>query len=525
MTLNIATQTSSPHAEQFEQRKFTRRDDLTTAIRFQLAIDALNGKWGTVTELAKENNVSRTFIYSLCSILKNVGEFLFGESGTLSSCTLALGNTIGAILSLRLEGGNSLGSIATIMGRMGYSFTSVGFISQTLSRMGALLPMTISTINGARQYIVFASDEIFSKTTPILITVDPCSSAIVRMELSDSRKAEDWKKHFKEINVNGFHSQLTVSDDAPGIIAAHKAVMGEAIRQSDTYHGIAHRLGNWTNRLEITAYKAIRLEYVCEQKFNSARSEQAQEKCMAAYLKAIETANKAIALYDNFNDLYLNLVGELNLFDRHGVLRLHPQVEETITHILMRMKALKHPKIEKAVNQIERALPDLLHYFDVAGPIVYELQKLLISDACLKEFFLAWQWNKAVVKAKKKGRKNQARKRQQDHLDNAEYLCPPELKNIQSEIYSKLDKIVQSSAMVECINSIVRPFLNTTKNQVTQEQLNLIMFYHNHRQYREGKRKHKTPMELLTGKEQTDDWISMIFDILREKDPELLQAA
>mgnify|MGYP000435172406 CR=1 FL=1 len=525
MTLNTATQTSSPLVELFDQRKFTRRDDLTTAIRFQLAIDALNGKWGTVTELAKENNVSRAFIYSLCSVLKSAGEYLFGESGALPSCALALEQTIGAILSFRLEGGNSLGSIATIMDRMGYLFTSVGFISQTLSRIGALLPMTISTISGLQQYIVFASDEIFSKTTPILITVDPCSSAIVRMELSDSRKTEDWKKHFKEINVNGFYSRLTVSDDAPGIIAAHNAVMGEAIRQSDTYHGIAHRLGNWTNRLERTAYKAIRLEHVCEQKFNSAKSEQALEKCMVAYLRAIEAADKAIALYDNFYGLYLNLIGELNLFDRHGVLRLHPQVEETITHILTRMKALKHSKIEKAVSQIERALPDLLHYFDVAKPIIYELQKLPISDACLKEFFLAWQWNKAVIKAKKKGRKNQARKHQQDHLDNAEYLCPPELKNIHAEVYSKLDEIVQGSAMVECINSIVRPYLNTTKNQVTQEQLNLIMFYHNHRRYREGKRKHNTPMELLTGKEQTDDWISMIFELLRAKDPELLHAA
>jgi hypothetical protein len=29
-------------------------------------------------------------------------------------------------------------------------------------------------------------------------------------------------------------------------------------------------------------------------------------------------------------------------------------------------------------------------------------------------------------------------------------------------------------------------------------------------------------MELLTGKEQTEDWISLVFDRIREKDPELL---
>ncbi len=99
-----------------------------------------------------------------------------------------------------------------------------------------------------------------------------------------------------------------------------------------------------------------------------------------------------------------------------------------------------------------------------------------------------------------------------------------ELAAIQEDIYSRLGHIVQSSAMVECINSIVRPFLNSTKNQVTQEQLNLIMYYHNHRRYRDGKRKNKTPMELLLGKKQTKDWIALILDIISKKHPDLILA-
>lgn len=104
-------------------------------------------------------------------------------------------------------------------------------------------------------------------------------------------------------------------------------------------------------------------------------------------------------------------------------------------------------------------------------------------------------------------------------------LCPEEFEKIKVEIYSSLDKIIQSSAMVECINSILRPYIDASKNQVTQEQLNLFMFYHNHRRYRAGKREGKTPMELLTGEAQTEDWISMIINRLREKDPGLLFAA
>ena len=110
-------------------------------------------------------------------------------------------------------------------------------------------------------------------------------------------------------------------------------------------------------------------------------------------------------------------------------------------------------------------------------------------------------------------------------MEIAEGLHQKESGDIQKEVYSKLDKIVQSSALVECINSIIRPYLNTTKNHLTQELLNLIMHYHNHRRYCDGVRKNKTPMEILTGKEQTKDWISILFDIIREKDPELLFAS
>ena len=56
-------------------------------------------------------------------------------------------------------------------------------------------------------------------------------------------------------------------------------------------------------------------------------------------------------------------------------------------------------------------------------------------------------------------------------------------------------------------------------------RLNLNMHYHNYRHYRDGVRKNKTPLEILTGKEQTKDWIAILFDIIKERMPELLLAS
>ena len=64
----------------------------------------------------------------------------------------------------------------------------------------------------------------------------------------------------------------------------------------------------------------------------------------------------------------------------------------------------------------------------------------------------------------------------------------------ESHVLKELDEIVKCSSIVECINSIVRPYINNTKAQISQELLNLIMFYNNHRRYKAGKRKGKTPL-------------------------------
>ncbi|MCD6562078.1 MAG: hypothetical protein J7L16_10050, partial [Deltaproteobacteria bacterium] len=94
------------------------------------------------------------------------------------------------MLSLRLEGRCSIQAISTIMNRFQIYPNSVGSISQYLTYFGSLLSNTVSSNNNETKIVVFLSDEIFSKNTPIIITVDAYSSAILRIELTSSRKGE-----------------------------------------------------------------------------------------------------------------------------------------------------------------------------------------------------------------------------------------------------------------------------------------------------------------------------------------------
>jgi hypothetical protein len=145
-------------------------------------------------------------------------------------------------------------------------------------------------------------------------------------------------------------------------------------------------------------------------------------KRLAACIAAIEVEEKAVALYDDFHYLYLCVLRELNVFEDNGNLRTRQQAEEGIKAGLALIEELSHGKITKAVSKIRRALPDLFHYFDIAEAVIDECRELPIEEEALKAYCIAWQWGKAVRKAKKSDRKKQAKEREKFYLEISDDL-------------------------------------------------------------------------------------------------------
>ena len=121
--------------------KFMRRPEISPSQRLQIAIIAhmamINREWGTITNIAKQYMISRTFVYMLATKLSEVDSLIFGtacQPGLTSERELAFEY----MLSLRLEGRCSQGSISKIMERFDISLDSVGSISQYLTYFGSL---------------------------------------------------------------------------------------------------------------------------------------------------------------------------------------------------------------------------------------------------------------------------------------------------------------------------------------------------------------------------------------------------
>ncbi len=508
--------------------KFLRRSDLTPYLRLSIAFTALEAQrektWGIITALARTYHISRTFVYLLAAALAVTCDEVFGPP--LSPLYVRdVRMPYKYMLSLRLEGRCSIGAISTIMKRFEVELSSVGKISESLHEIGALLPSTVSWKGDSVKLVVFLSDELFAKRTPILVTVDPQSSVLLRIELAHTRQIEDWKRQWECLRDNGIQAVYLVSDEGSGLTGAQKEALADLVWQPDTYHAVAHRLGKFARSLEREVDAAEKKVKERWQKLDSARTERVLNRRIAEYEEACREATRRRVRYQDFCFLYQCLMEELRLFDDGGTLRNRQEAEEQIATALDLLDSLGKTSISEAVKKVRRTLPDLLAYFDVATEIVPELEAQVGASVqeSLPFLCLAWQWHKRVVNAKQADARREYTAWEQEMLELA---AIPFARNqasmtaLTEQVYTKLDDIVQSSSLVECLNSIIRPYLNTTRNHVTQELLTLIMFYHNHRRYKAGKRKGHTPMELFTGKPQEKDWLDLLCEEIETQQPD-----
>jgi len=289
--------------------KFMRRPDIDTVARVHIAVQAFLGLgvYGEITRIAHCYEVSRLFVYKLLWQLLTLYAL---EVRPPAAATRKEADWY--ILLLRLEGHCSLEHISQIMRQLSLPYSSVGYISQTLTAYAKALPREVLT---GCQIVFLLCDEIFTLGRPILLTVEPQSLAILKIELVENREAETWKTHWQALADAGLITQQTVvSDQGTGLVKGG-ALMG-LTHHPDLFH-LLRPLALCGERCDRQALAAIAREYE-RGRLESGRSTDVINKRLAAYEAAKALAEERIKRYDNFCYLWAELRKALELFDGYG---------------------------------------------------------------------------------------------------------------------------------------------------------------------------------------------------------------
>jgi len=220
--------------------KFIRRPDLDAHTRIDIVTQAWlkQGIYGKMTQLAQEYHISRTFLYHLLSVATCQLEALFRDDKQRVQNGQRQFEQL--LFLLRLEGKCSIASLSSILKALDYPPNSVGYLSEFFQRYGRLLPSTLSM--GAQTVVLYLSDAIFASHTPILLTLDAQSTAILKIERAADRLATTWQTHFETLDDQGFHHIGMASDRGVGLVSGYQAAYGESLWVSDQFHELQELL-------------------------------------------------------------------------------------------------------------------------------------------------------------------------------------------------------------------------------------------------------------------------------------------
>src|SRR6266849_10807222 len=485
--------------------KFTRRPDLDPHTRIEIVRRAwlYQGVYGKMTQIAYYYQISRTFLYQLIFLANLQLEMLFSDATLLLKKDHQHFEQL--LLLLRLEGNCALLSMSSILKALEYHPNSVGYLSQFFQSVGQTLPSTL--LMPSTTWVFYLSDEIFAIHTPILVTIDARSTTILNIERAAARSAETWKAHFEALAHHHFVSLGMASDRGLGLVAGYQAACDMALWVADYFHEFRD-LFEVLHQLERKAYAAIGKEDDAAHKFARAKSEANLAKRLQQYDTAHHACEQAIALYDQLTMLLHLLREALYLCSPHGRLRTVENVRSELMLLLDMIAELDCAAITKTLKPIYTHIDDIVVPFKQVEAIATALRAVVPHDA-LEFLVLAWHHAHFVYQA---GSKQKAyHQREQDFwLACAEGLLGDASGTLKALLFVQFESIVRSSALVEMGNSLIRPYLNSCKGQITQETLNLIMFYHNHRRYKSGKRQGKAPLELLIGKPLEAPWWELL---------------
>lgn len=467
--------------------------------RKNIALRVLAG--GKPTHIAKENSVSRKFVYSQADVAKNAVDNAFVESACQDEKVLF---TISVTKSFLRR------MIISLLLRCHSPYRGViAFLEEVFGH-----PVSIGTIHNIVQDAVTNArsinqgirldgiknglhDEIYQNGLPVLVGVDAYSSFCYLLAAEDSCDGTTWGCHLLDLKEKGFAPQCVVADQGKGLRAGLNEVYPDVPCFADVFH-VLKDFGDVVRFHENKLVSAAEeLEKVEKKMKKLQRKGEKQSKLSRALGRAREKQN-------TLSDLVFALCTLQNWL-RHDILALagptFPIRIDLLNFVIeeLRAKEAGNVKVASLRQKLENAKDDVLGF-------VKAIDDKLSLAAVQNDLPLEFLEKIAIMLSRL-------------HSDLHRYEIETELRAALRERYHLALSIVadclastpRSSSLVESVNSRLRSYF-FLRRTIDHGYLDLMQYFLNHRVLERSDRAHrigKTPREILTG-EAHENWLDIL---------------
>lgn len=433
----------------------------------------------SISELAVKYNVNRNFVYSE---KMRVQEVLKSSRTTpKGQCLILTKDLINRIIvgCMLLCKGSTEDCQRFLLLVFAIS-VSIGKISGIINKTAKNAQVWNDSIRLDNIHIG-ANDEIFQGSSPILVGVDAKTTYIYLFTAATNRDANTWGcLLLGKAESQGLCLKQAVSDAGKGIIRGTKDAFGEdIIYQADVFH-LIYEFNKGMKSSEQYAYRCIKEhEDLIKKRSKKSITQEHIEKAKIKEIAAIKEYELLSIMCEWIRELLE--IGGYFYEDRIVLFRFiienFEELKLTNSYLKKSVKFMKN-NIEQILNFVRIAENNLVTLATIEGIDLVILRKIWIQDGYTTHS-PEYNYLEAEIGIA---------------LGNR-YL------EIRQRYAAFKEDITKASSIVECINSLIRPYINL-KRAIPDGFIHLLQMYFNTRNYRRSRiqeRCKKSPYELLTG--------------------------
>lgn len=483
----------------------------------EAAIQALasQGRHGIVAALAREYGVSRSKIYDLRARAGRAlaSSFAPPEPEDRGSFTLRVrsADIARTIIALRVATPSSIRDEVALLPIIYGTGWSYGTIHGVLVEAEAKAARALAEVSLAKVNAV-ALDEMFSQQVPVFAGIDLDSGYLIALEVRPTRSGADWAEVLMELDrEQDLRPVVVVKDAGSGLAAGVSAAWPKAEQRDDLFH-VVYLLGKEAAHLERRAYGSIAAVETLWARSRRPQTPAQRESGRKGILIARADMDHCIERYDQFERLRQEAGRTLTLTERgRGELRAAGEVTTTLVRIGTEMATLGGKRVVKLAGYLQNRATGLGLYLAALRIRVDAAAESAGGAAATAAMIRAYQ---ASLEVEQGGPAWDRTARRQEVTSATAALLdatgrdPERLQRVVAVIVPLLVARHRASSAIECLNSVLRPYLVVQKH-AHQGFLNLFRFYWNTRTREWGRHKGTSAHEVLTGA-SVPDWLSFL---------------